>query len=61
MMDKVMEKRIIKDENGFYQVQIRFLPLEDWEPADGWRTILVSSIYENAVEILNGIGGEIKQ
>ena len=46
IMDK--EQRIYKDENGFYNVQIRFLPVEDWEPNDGWRTIFISSIYEYA-------------
>ena len=42
------EKRIRRDENGFYNVQIRILPLEDWEMGDGWRTTLITSIYENA-------------
>lgn len=44
-----MEERIFKDANNFYQVQIRFLPVEDWEPNDGWRTIYITSIYEHAV------------
>ena len=43
-----MEKRIYKDVNGFYNVQIRFLPVEDWEPNDGWRTVFITSIRENA-------------
>ena len=42
------EKRIRRDENGFYNVQIRILPLEDWEMGDGWRTTFITSIYENA-------------
>ena len=42
------EKRIRRDENGFYNVQIRILPLEDWEMDDGWRTTFITSIYENA-------------
>ena len=33
-----METRIITDCNGFKVEQIRFLPVEDWEPNDGWRT-----------------------
>ena len=43
-----IEKRIYKDANGFYNVQVRFLPLEEWEPADGWRTVFISSILQNA-------------
>jgi hypothetical protein len=33
-----MEKRIVVDANGFKVEQIRFLPVEDYEPNDGWRT-----------------------
>lgn len=33
----MMETRIVKDENGFVKEQVRFLPVEDWEPNDGWR------------------------
>ena len=42
------ETRVVKDCNGFYRAQIRFLPVEDWEPNEGWRTCFVSSIEENA-------------
>ena len=49
---ETIEKRIIKDINNFYCVQIRFLPLEDWEPNDGWRTVYISEIYEHALEHL---------
>lgn len=42
-MTKTIEKRVIRDENGFWCEQIRFLPLEDWEPNDGWRTTYISS------------------
>ena len=45
----MFEKRIKKDANGFYNVQIRILPVEDWQPNDGWGTVFVTSIYENAV------------
>ena len=48
-----VEERIYKDDNGFYNAQIRFLPVEDWEPNDGWRTFFQSSIYEHAAEKLN--------
>ena len=44
----MFEKRIRRDANGFYQVQVRHLPVEDWEPLDGWRTVFITSIYENA-------------
>lgn len=37
------EERIYRDENGFYNGQIRFLPLDAWEPCDGWRTFCCSS------------------
>ena len=43
-----MEKRIYKDANGFYKVQIRFLPVESWEPNDGWRTTFITSILQHA-------------
>lgn len=46
---KKFEERIIKDDNGFYKVQIRFLPLEDWE-GDGWRTTYVSDFFDAALE-----------
>ena len=44
----MFEKRIRKDANGFYQVQIRILPVEDWQPNEGWGTVFITSIYENA-------------
>ena len=44
----MFEKRIRKDANGFYQVQIRMLPVEDWQPNEGWGTVFITSIYENA-------------
>ena len=37
-MENRIEKRIITDSNGFTVEQVRFLPVEDWEPNDGWRT-----------------------
>lgn len=37
-MEYKIETRIITDENGFTVEQIRILPVEDWEPNDGWRT-----------------------
>ena len=44
----VFEKRIKKDVNGSYNVQIRHLPVEDWQPLEGWGTVFTTSIYENA-------------
>lgn len=42
-MTKKRESRVIKDANGFYRLQVRFLPLEDWEKYnDGWRTCAIS-------------------
>ena len=44
-MEKTIEHRVIRDVNGFYCEQVRFVPLEDWDTAnDGWRTVKVSSI-----------------
>ena len=43
-MAKTIETRIIRDENRFWKEQIRFLPLDDWEPNDGWGTTYISSI-----------------
>lgn len=40
-MEYTVESRIITDENGFTKEQIRILPVEDWEPNDGWRTIRI--------------------
>ncbi len=44
----MFEKRIRKDANGFYQVQIRHLPVEDWQPNEGWGTVFITRIYRNA-------------
>ena len=46
------EKRIRRDDNGFYRVQIRQLPVEDWQPLEGWGTVFITSIYKTAVEKL---------
>ena len=48
----MFEKRIKRDENGFYNVQVRLLPVEDWQPNDGWGTVYITSIYEHAVQRL---------
>lgn len=40
-MEYKIETRIITDENGFTVEQMRILPVEDWEPNDGWRTIRI--------------------
>lgn len=52
-----LEKRIKKDANGFYCVQIRVLPVADWEPNDGWGTVFETTVYANAVSKLVGIKG----
>lgn len=39
-----MEARITKDGNGFYHRQMRFLPVEPWEPDEGWMTTYISQI-----------------
>ena len=48
----MFEKRIRRDANGFYNVQVRMLPVEDWQPLDGWGTVYITSIYEKAKEHL---------
>ena len=48
----MFEKRIKKDANGFYNVQIRILPVEDWQQNDGWGTVFITSIYDHAAERL---------
>lgn len=49
---KTIEERIVKDKNNFYRVQVRFLPLEDWEADEGWRTTYITDIYEDALSKL---------
>lgn len=49
----MLEERIIKDDNGFYNVQVRILPVEDWQQNDGWGTVYITGIYEHAVEKLS--------
>lgn len=51
--DYSFEKRVRLDANKFYQVQIRILPVADWEPDDGWRTVYITSIYQHAIERLS--------
>ena len=48
----MFEKRIIRDDNNFYRVQVRQLPFEDWQPLHGWGTVFITEIYENAKERL---------
>ena len=52
---KTMEKRITKDSNGYYFVEIRFLPVEEWEQDEGWRAIYVTAIYEHAKAKLDSL------
>ena len=37
-----IEKRIWRDPNGLYHIQIRYLPLYNWE-GDGWKTIYANT------------------
>lgn len=39
--EKQIERRTITDINGVKKEQIRFVPIEPWEPSDGWRTTKV--------------------
>ena len=56
------EKRILKDHNGFYNVQIRSVPVENWKQNDGWGTVYTTSVYEHAVDRLSKEpGAEVEQ
>lgn len=44
IVGKDIESRITKDENGFYRHETRVLPVESWEPLDGWRVDYISNI-----------------
>ena len=58
-MERTIERRVIRDVNGFYKKQIRFLPLESWESDDGWRTTYISEIKpECCVVVLDEKEGE---
>ena len=48
----MFEKRMYRDVNGLYRVQVRQLPLNEWEPNDGWRTVFIAGIEERARENL---------
>lgn len=45
---RTTEKRIWRDCNGMYHLQVRYLPVYDWED-DGWKTVYAST---NQSEIL---------
>lgn len=45
---KKTERRLVRDANGFWEAQIRFVPVEDWEQNDGWRTFFTSPVKERA-------------
>ena len=51
-LEMYSEERIYRDCNGFYNGQIRFRPLEDWERAanDGWRSFCVSPTLDWVLE-----------
>ena len=44
----MFEKRIMRDANGFYQVQIRRTPVEDWQTNEGWGTVYITGIISHA-------------
>lgn len=45
-----IEERIYCDSNGFYNSQLRFLPIEPWDAVanEGWRTFYTSPSFDNA-------------
>lgn len=42
-----MERRVVKDCNGFVLEQVRFLPVNDWDVNDGWRTTKYLKCYKS--------------
>ena len=44
MISENIESRITRDQNGFYRHEIRFLPVESWEPLGGWGVDYISSV-----------------
>lgn len=40
------EERIFRNASGFYTGQIRFLPVDPWEPDNGWRIFCCSRSLE---------------
>lgn len=53
MTNKNIEERVVEGKNGYYEAQIRFLPVEDWEQNDGWRTCYTSLSEDKCKEFLN--------
>lgn len=49
-----IEKRVRQDCNRFWLYEMRILPVEDWEPNEGWRICAISACKES-VEIAAGI------
>lgn len=57
-MERIIEHRTIRDVNGFYRNQTRFLPLDSWECDDGWRTTYISEIKPEGCVVLDEKEGE---
>lgn len=47
--NRATEKRIWRDCNGLFHLQIRYLPVYSWED-DGWKTIYASTDKTQVVE-----------
>lgn len=47
--NRTIEKRIWRDCNGLFHLQIRYLPIYSWED-DGWKTIYASTDKTQVVE-----------
>ena len=54
----MFEKRMKRDANGFYNVEVRELPLVGWQPLDGWCTLYISSDYQNVRNKLDKAPGK---
>lgn len=47
--NRTIEKRIWRDYNGMFHLQVRYLPVYNWE-GDGWRTIYASTDKSDVVK-----------
>ncbi len=39
----MLEERVRQDENRFWVYEVRILPVQDWEPNEGWRICAISA------------------
>lgn len=47
-----IEERVRQDCNGFWLYEVKILPVEDWEPNEGWRISAISCIKDTLADML---------